>query len=527
VKAPLTLVGIAIVAGHAAAFVHFADRARGSELAVEVPAPLAAPELALVGTVPAGIAHRVTHDLRDATGGPGLAHARWTTAYRGGFARTVGATQLVGPFQDPAAEACSGRVIVGQDLLDKGEQSIVAHMQKMIDAEMRGLEIFALGSFEKVSGVSLQWAQLAKHPEDKHLLPAGTDGYVRVTARVSFERVDIPLVVALVPIVWGGELKFTLFTQAKVEFGNRALDWVSDKVGADKLATKLAARELDRSLITTLAPPPPFDIVTQGEPTQRLEFTYCDKAPEIVERSHAALPFAVKIGTVAGDPTILPPRLGAAPHAPVPPGTIVALDLDLDALNATLFELWRTGYLDRRLAEVGLDRSFNADELVTQYLSIRISPVRLALPPVVRATPTGLELAADGRVAIADGAATTVGRVWGGLALKFTQAVGDKTSLGASVDLHALELSCERTKTTLVPCYADLVGAIAGRTSEFHGVLTTAFVKLLTDIFVDQRVGASGMPADLVIRGVVPTITAAGANASMRLTFDATLAPTK
>ena len=63
---------------------------------------------------------------------------------------------------------------------------------------------------------------------------------------------------------------------------------------------------------------------------------------------------------------------------------LVALD-DEDALNALLYELWRSGYLDRRLAGAGLDRRFNDDPLVTELLSIRISPPRLALPPVIAA----------------------------------------------------------------------------------------------------------------------------------------------
>ncbi|MCX5745975.1 MAG: hypothetical protein NT062_26145, partial [Proteobacteria bacterium] len=400
--------------------------------------------------------------------------------------------------------------------------AVAVPMTKMIEDEMRGTEIFALGSFEKVTKVVLEWAQLAQRPGDAGLVPAGTDGYVRMSARVTFAHVEIPLIVALVPAIVAGQLKFTLATRAELDFDNRVIQWASDKIGANKLATKLTQRELDASLITTLAPPPPFDLTDK----QRLEFTYCDQPPEIRDHAYAALPFAVTIGRVEGAPTVLPIKLGPAPHAAVPAHTMVALDLDLDALNALLYELWRSGFLDRRLAEVGLDRAFNTDPTVTEYLSIRMSPVRLALPPVLTAEPRGLALAADGRVAISDGATTTVGRVWGGLALAFVTGA-DARTLGTSVELRALELSCERTPTTLVPCYADLVGAIRDRGGEFHGVLTTAFAKLVTDIFVEQRIAATGMPVDLVIRGVTPSLALAAPNASMRLTFDASLSPPK
>lgn len=527
--------GIAVVAAHGIAFLAFADRARGEDLAVELDhTPLASEELAIHA---APTIARARIDDRDAPANlAGLAHRRWSVTYQGGFERSVGATQLVGPFQDPAARACTGRVIVGQKLLDGGPHSVAATMAQLLDQEMRGEEIFGAGAYQKVTGVTLQWAELARHPDDRAMLEAAPHGYVRVAARLVFERVEIPLVVALVPKLdpQTHDLAFAIATRAELAFDNRVLQWASDKVGGNKLATRLAARELDRSLITTLAPPPPFDLPGG----QRLEFTYCDEPPELHEGAYAALPFAVTIGTVAGDRHVLPPRLGRGPHVEPPADTIVALDLELDALNALLFELWRSGFLDRRLADAGLDRQFNTDPLVTEYLSIRISPVRLALPPVLTADAHGLRLAADGRVAIeslgsadaqqrgggiGDGSRRTVGRVFGGLSFTF----GGASTAATSVDLRALELSCEDTPTRLVPCYADLVGALRERGDAFHGQLTAAFTQLLDQIFVAQRVGASGVPVDLVIRGVRPSVALGPPNATLRLILDAELTGTK
>jgi hypothetical protein len=183
--------------------------------------------------------------------------------------------------------------------------------------------------------------------------------------------------------------------------------------------------------------------------------------------------------------------------------------------------LWRAGFLDRELAGAGLDKRFNADPIVTEFLSLRISPPKLALPPVLGAGPNGLQLFADARVTITDGDTRTTGRVWGGLDFKFA---ADKVA-PVGVDLGALELSCERSPVELVPCYADLVAAMRDRGADFHGELTRTFVKILQDIFVGQRIGDSGLSADLVIRGVTPTARLDKDNGSLHLELDSVLAP--
>lgn len=494
------LAGLALVAAHAAGFVALATRTGGAGLEVELAAPRS-----IVGRASLARARVATEGAA-----PGLVRRTWTVRYRGGHLRQVGATALVGPFQDPAAPPCSGRVVVGQPLLD----SLAAVVGGQIDDELRGESIFPIGDYQRVEGLALRWAELAAHPGDRGLLgDAGAPhGYVRATATVVFDRARVPLVVALVPERAGAQLHFRLAAQARLAFDNRVAQWLSDKLGAAKLATRLARRQLDDVLVTTLAPPPPFELGGG----QTLAFAYCDAPVEIHDGAYGALPFAVAIGRDASDPEVLPPRLPAGPLPPPAPGTRLALELDLDALDAMLYELWRTGWLDRRLAEVGLDTRFAADPTVAAYLSIRISPPRLALPPVITAGPHGsLRLAADARLAIRDGdAPPTTGRVFGALDFTFaapTRAVG--------VDLGALELACERTPTTLVPCYGDLVAALRDRGADFHGALTDAFAHLLAQIFVDRRVAAPGLPAALEIRGAVPAL--AGTPPVLRLALDA------
>jgi hypothetical protein len=73
-----------------------------------------------------------------------------------------------------------------------------------------------------------------------------------------------------------------------------------------------------------------------------------------------------------------------------------------------------------------------------------------------------------------------------------------------------------------VPCYGDLVAAVEGRSGEFHGALTETFAQLISDIFVG-RLGTGGLPADLVIRGVIPSVSTAATRATLHLELDGSL----
>lgn len=469
------LAGMLIVVVHAIAFVALAGRSAGQELVVDLAAPLS-----IEGTVPASIADRVTVTTE-------RGRRRWRVAYRGGFAREVGASQLVGPFQDPAAPACSGRVIVGQQLLD---ESITPAMKKLLDDQLRGETIFPIGKYQRIDKLAFEWARFETHGYDAALLgeTGAPHGYLRATARIVFDRVTVPLVLAAIPEQADAEMHFRVRAFAQVEVANGVLQWLNSKVDlTSKLATRLANHELDAMLVTALAPPPPFEL----DKDQELAFTFCKDPVEIRDRAFGALPFAVKIGRAPQN--ILPPHV-ATTSAPTIHGPL-AIDLDVDALNAILYELWRTGWLDRRLADVGLDRRFNADPTVQEFLTVRLSPLRLALPPVISPAGDHLRLAADARVNL-DDHGLTVGRVYGAVDFRF----------GQNLKLGALELACERTPTRLVPCYADLVDALATRGADFDGALTTAFDDLVKTIFVDRELSTGELPGKLQIHGAVPTL---------------------
>ena len=490
------LVGIAIVTAHLIGFVGLAGRSSGTELEVEVRSPLVAERLNLVGKVPNAIRQRVV-ETSDGDR-PGLRRKRWRVAYRGGFVREVGATQLVGPFQP--ANKCSGRVIVGQALLDQ----VAAIMKRQLAEQLTGEEIFPIGKYRSIEALTLEWARFETHPLDATLLgEAGAPhGYVRATARILFDRVAVPLVLVAIPETSDTDLHFRVQAYAQVEVSNGVLQWINAKVGlTTKLATRIANHEISAMLVTALAPPPPFEL--DG---QQIAFVFCKDPIQVVDRLSGSLPFAVKTGGRVVD-------LPAPTAAPVPARNI-AIELDVNALNGLLSELWRTRYLDRELAALGLDRRFNSDPTVTEFLTVRLSPLVLALPPVIEPAGDHLRLSADARVTLSDGG-LTIGRVFGSVDFTFT------AKLGVVPKLAPLELACERTPTTLVPCYADLVASLADRGADFDGAIAAGFSDLLNQIFVDRSFALGDLPGSLHVSSVVPSLLP-GAR-GIRLDLDAKL----
>jgi len=515
-----SLAGLVIVAAHAVAFLLLAARCNGTELVVDVTSPLASPELSIEGVIPAALADRATIDLDDgAPPGAGLHRKRWSVSYRGGFERSVGAAQLVGPFQDPAVAACTGRVVIGQRLLDDGDNAygtLAYHLKEQLTTELTGESVFPAGDFRRIDKLTVRWARLEWHPYERAVVGEAPHGYVRVRFDVVMDRVTIPVFVALFTSPATTELTFRVAARAELAFDNRVAQWISDKLGGNAFATRITRGHIDGALVRALAPPPPFELPGG----QLLQFVYCGGPPEIFQGVSGALPFGIQIGRVAADPAVLPPRRGPTPRISLDPGAQVGLDLDLDALNALLFELWRGGFLDRELAKVGLDRRFNEDPIVTEFLSLRLSPVRLALPPVVAPSKHGLRLSAESRVTIADGATLTTGRLWGGLDFHWAGPADPY-----QVNLSALELSCEERSTRLVPCYSDLVATVRGRGPELQGRLTDAFTNLITEIFMERRIRGSGLPVELVITTAVSRLTVSATNASLHFDLGAMLIP--
>lgn len=526
-----TALGVALCAGQAAGFFAVAAEPPAPfELTVRgAPASLA---LDLDGNLPpgaeAGRVRRLVDDATKPADAPGLRRVRWLAEYRGGYRRAVGATQLVGPFQDPAAPPCSGRVVIGQEFLDGA--GLTPLLRELLTAQLRDQGRFPVGDFRALRELTLTWAERAQHPEDEAMLrglpvdAAARAGYLRATATIAFERVEIPVVLALVPHLAGPELRelrVELAMRGHLAFDNRVAQWLSDLAGADRLFDRLARQQLDELVLFALEPPPPIALPGGGA----LRFAPCREQPQITDGVAGALPFAVAVEPLPGYPLHLPPR---APPGPAPPisAAPLALELDLNALNALLYGAWRDGFLDRQLAAAGLDARFNGDPTVATYLSVRIDAPRLTLPPVVSATARGLSLAAESALHLRDQGQVTLGRVWTAMQL-LAPAGGPATpaaGAGLRASLHQLELTCEPRAGVLAPCYGDLVSALQARAPELDAALTAALDDIVRGLFVDRTLSDRALPAELRFRSVAPSLhlqpaptSAQPASATLRL----------
>src|SRR5205823_1090843 len=91
--------------------------------------------------------------------------------------------------------------------------------------------------------VSVTWAERARRPGDLGLVRAtDADGYVRAAMTLELDRVDVPIVVVLVPALRDGALRFDVRVRARLDFGNRVANWVSDQLDGDARSRSRRAR---------------------------------------------------------------------------------------------------------------------------------------------------------------------------------------------------------------------------------------------------------------------------------------------
>ncbi len=513
--------GVALVAAHAALVPAWIAATARPALAVDGPQPLVA-DAAPTGAVPRGVPVTITRD----GAAPGLVVTRYTARYRGGVERAVAAPTLVGPFQDPAAPPCTGRLAVGQRLLDGGDGTVAAIVRQELATQLATLDVFGIGKFQRVDTVALRWVGLFDVPFESSMFPAAAlaaprpAGYLRAEARVVFERVAIVVVLGAAPRTDRGQLGFAIGLRAHVDVGNRALAWLVDRLGIDRLATRFARGQLDTALLAALGPPPPLPLPGGGQ----LAIEVCgDRPVEVVAGRYAALPLrwhlTPPIAAVAPARPILPPRRGPVAFPPPAADAPITIDLDLDGINGALYELWRAGFLDRQLDALDLAGRFNQHPVVATYLTLRLSPLRLALPPTVApAPPDRLRLDVVAAVAIGDRAQVTPATAIGRAGLAF---VGDDR-IATAVELTGLDVTCAPRADRLEPCFGDIVATIRSSTTDTHAALGAALSDVLTALFVGRQVAADAAPAVLTIdRARARTIADATA---VRLELDAHLA---
>lgn len=490
--------GVALVIAHAALVPKWIAATARPALAVDGVQPLVA-DAAPTGVVPAGVPATMTRD----GAAPGLVVTRYTARYRGGIERTVAVPTLVGPFQDPAAPPCTGRLAVGQALLDGGDGTVAAIVRRELATQLGALDVFGIGRFKRVDTVALRWVGVFDVPFESGMFPAAAlaaprpAGYLRAEARVVFERVAIVVVLGAMPRTDRGQLGFTIGLRAHVDVDNRALAWLVDRLGIDRLATRFARGQLDTALLAALGPPPPLPLPGGGQ----LVIEVCgDRPVEVVAGRYAALPLRWRltpaIPAVAPALPILPPRRGPVVFPPPAADARLTIDLDLDGINGALYELWRAGFLDRQLDQLDLAGRFNRHPVVETYLTLRLSPLRLALPPTVApAPPDRLRLDVALAVAIGDRAQVTPATAVGRAGLAF---VGDDR-IATDVALTGLDVTCAPRPDRLEPCFGDVVATIRSSTTDTHAALGAALSDVLTALFVGRQVAADAAPAVLTI----------------------------
>ncbi|HTM19816.1 MAG TPA: hypothetical protein VL172_04890 [Kofleriaceae bacterium] len=492
-------VGALLVAAHAALLAPLLAHCRRSTLEVRVRAPRAAAALSVAAEIPAGVHEEVTVevdgapvDLAQARVGPGLHRVEWSARYRGGFERRVGVTQLVGPFQDPQQPPCSVRLLVGQALLDDGRGSpgtIADVARRVIERELDGFERWPIGEFRRIGKLELAWGATA----------------LVIHAEAEFSRGKVPLTVMGYPQLVDGALAVDIDVDADVDFDSRVYDFIADLINAEVLANRTAEREIRGALAEAMRPPPPVEL-PDG---RRLVFDYCAGAAiEMQPRSWVSVPLSMRIerGNGAADPAadVLPvtlgPLPGGDPAALAPLDAPIAIEFSLDAINAILYYLWRTDFLDQQLTAAGVDDRFNTDSTVQEMLSIRISGIRLSLPPTAAPGPAGgptFDLGAEATLQIHDGATVTPARAWSTIGFDFATTGG--TDLVAKLTLRDLALTCEPEPGLLRPCYDDLIAEVRRRPDDLHGELTRLFTRQFRDIVLGRRIGTDDSPADFHI----------------------------
>ncbi len=468
-----TGVGMLLAAAHFAVLLALLDHCQRDRLEVRVTAPPAAPTLSVSARVPAGLFDRVRvavdgvpTALASAEVGPGLHRVDWRVRYAGGFARAVGLAQLVGPFQDPDQPRCSARLLVGQRFLDDGVAGpgTVARLARgVIERELRGLEQWPLGRFEKVAGLRMVWMH-------------DFDAYLGIDVVLDFTDGQVPLTIALTPRLADGALQLSARATADVDLDNRVYQWIADLFDADDIASETAEQEIGAALKNAFAPPPPIPLPGG----RQLRFEYCRDHPiDIVTGRYAAIPLALRLD--GARPDLLPVTLGSVdPAPPVLTDAPLSIEFDLDAINAILYYLWRTGYLDQELHAAHLEDRFNQDSTVAELLSLRVADLSLTLPPTARiadAGPRTFGLTAEARLTLRDGDQVSPARLFGTIGFDFVG--GGHADLVARLSLSDLALTCTPGPGLLVPCYADLVAELASHADDLHGELT----RLFTDRF--------------------------------------------
>ena len=387
--------------------------------------------------------------------------------------------------------ACTGRVVVGQQLLDHG----VTHGDGGADRcrAARRVDLPGRRLPEARRTLALRWARArraSRRPRDgrqgaPRLRARGGDGRVRSRRGADRGRARSRKAPARCTSASPRAPSST--------FDNRVVQWVSDKIGGDKLATPARPPPDRRRRSSRRSPLRRRSTLAGG---QQLQFTYCDGPVEIAEGAYGALPFAVAL--LRHDVAHVPRRDRRARDR--------ATDRSRSTSTSTRSTRCSTSCGAPAGSTAGSPRPasiarFNTDPTVTEFLSVRISPPHARAAPVV--TPAGgskLRLAADARDRDRRRRPRArIGHVYGALDSLRDRPTGDRPRRArALLRARPQRRSCPVTAISSRPCAtaAPTFTARSRRSSRAWSRRSSPTVR------------SRGLPADLTIQRAEPSVTA-------------------
>ncbi len=452
---------------------------------------------------------------RDTPLEPGLHYRQWKRFYRGGHVRSVGQSRLSGPFQDAKAPPCSLFFLVDQSFLDDGQASkgTVAYVVKsLIEAELRGLDIWPLGKFKAVQKLGLSWVRWEKADEE------GRKGHLKVVLALRFAKARVPLEIKMTPTLANGELSFRSKVRAKLKLDNRIYQWIANRFDGNDRVSRILQSEVRHELSQVLSKPPPVPLIDGAE----LELSFCEgRQIAFHEQGFIALPLAVAI-----DERDLLPPLQVETKAPLDTAmtTPLAIDMDANALNAILHNLWSSRVLDHQLAR-SLVTAFNEEETVQAFLSLRLANARFHMPPTLELGDNRFQVRAAAALGIEDQAKRSDARLFTRLdmdlaLLNSAKPLATDTAL---LRLAQLELSCLPQPNLLRACYSEVFKQVQANQASLQYSLAESFRTLMRSILVERDIGSPGTPGhfkmqsatfllqDKVLRTSLEGVVASGA----------------
>ncbi len=430
---------------------------------------------------------------------PGLHYGQWSTQYRGGKTRSVGHSQLIGPFQDPAAPPCSTFLIIGQSFLDDSsegtaasESTLVHVIGKQVRNELRGIDMWPLGEFESMSKLSLRWIRWEpdnkRRPWQQRLSPkqgnSAPQGHLEVEFTAEFEDGKIPLTLKLTPLIEEESLRFEVSVRAELDLDNRLYQWVANRFDGNDRVSKLINGQIRSQLRYLLDKPPPIPLGNGAF----LPLEFCrDTQITFSPKGYVAVPLAIGIADKLPAP---PLRKTSGKPSNLPMTTGLAVEIDENGLNAVLHTLWSSSMLDKHLAN-SLVRSFNEQETVKNFLSIRLREAFFHLPPTVT-LDSEFTLRAAASAVIEDQDTQTDARIF--TQINFGLDIlepASETSDAAKLGLRSMELSCLPSAGVLESCYAGLMSQVRANQAPLQDLLTNSFTRLLTQLLTKREISDS------------------------------------